>query len=158
MLSAPSNRSYSAIAGAISFAAVAGYLRDWLFITLALGHYGPSHPGKLVGERDRRDFDRPPVHQRCQPGPVLGAVLSHEADDGERASAEQGSQIAVAGLGDIAEPFPSAARILLGRKPDLGGEIPPAAEGSRVGDAGDKRGCERRPHAGNGVEPFAELA
>ena len=69
-----------------------------------------------------------------------------------------GSDIPVAGLGDIAEPLPAAARILLGNKPDPGREIPPAAEGFRIGDAGDKRGCERWPHAGNGIQPFAELA
>ena len=79
-------------------------------------------------------------------------------NDGERAGAEQGSDIPVASLGDIAEPLPAAARILLGHEPDPGREIPPAAEGFRIGDAGDKRSCEGWPHAGNGIQPFAELA
>ena len=83
------------------------------------------------------------------------AVLFHEPYDGERAGAEQGSDIPVASLGDIAEPLPAAARILLGHEPDPGCEIPPAAEGFRIGD---KRSCENRPHAGNGIRPFAELA
>ena len=91
--------------------------RDWLLVTLALGHHGPSHPGELVGERDCRDLDWPPVHQRCQPRPMLGAVFFHKPNDGERAGAEQGSDIPVAGLGDIAEPLPAAARFCLGTSP-----------------------------------------
>ena len=87
-----------------------------------------------------------------------GAVLFHEPYDGERAGPEQGSDIPVASLGDIAEPLPAAARILLGHQTNPGREIPPGAEGFGIGDAGDKRGCEGRPHAGNGVQPFAELA
>ena len=89
---------------------------------------------------------------------MLGAVYFHKPNDGERAGAEQGSDIPVASLGDIAEPLPAAARILFGNKPDPGCEIPPAAEGFRIGDAGDKRGCKGWPNARNGVEPFAELA
>ena len=130
-----SNRSYSAMPALfLCRRSRLSRERDSLLVTLALGHHGPSHPGELVGERDRRDLDRPPVHQRCQPRPMPDAVFFHEPYDGERAGAEQGSDIPVASLGDIAEPLPAGARILLGHEPDPGCEIPPAAEGFRIGD------------------------
>ena len=81
----------------------------------------------------------------------------HEPYDGECTGTEQRSEISVAGFGNVTEPFATAARILLWNKPDPGFEIPPAAEDFRIGDAGDKRGCERRSNARNGVEPLAKL-
>ena len=77
--------------------------RDRLLVTLALGHHRPGHSGELVGKRNRRNLGRPASHQRCQPGPVLGAMLLRIFDDCERADAEERSQIAVASLRDIAE-------------------------------------------------------
>jgi hypothetical protein len=83
--------------------------RDRLLVTLALGHHRPGHSGELVGKRNRRNLGRPASHQRCQPGPVLGAMLLRIFYDCERADAEERSQIAVASLRDIAEFLPAAA-------------------------------------------------
>ena len=83
--------------------------RDGLLVALALGHHRPRHPGELIGKRDRRDLCWPAVQQRRQPRPVLGSMFLRIFDHGKRACTEQGPQIAVAHLGDIAEPVPPAA-------------------------------------------------
>jgi len=46
---------------------------------------------------------------------------------------------------------------LLWHQTNPGREIPPRAEGFRIGDAGDKRGGECRSHARDGIEPLAGL-
>ena len=63
--------------------------RDWFLTTLPLDHQRPSHPGKLVGQRNGRDLCRPPIEQRCQPGPVPGAVLQRIFDDGQDTGTEK---------------------------------------------------------------------
>jgi hypothetical protein len=77
---------FHAIAGAIAFAISAAGLprkRHGFLITLTFGHHRPSHPGELIGKRNGRDLCGPPVEQRCQPRPVLGAVLQRIFDDGQ---------------------------------------------------------------------------
>ena len=44
-------------------------------ISLAPSHHCPGHSGELVGKRDGGDFGRPSCQQRCDPGPILGAVI-----------------------------------------------------------------------------------
>ncbi len=83
--------------------------RHGFLITLTLGHHRPSHSGELIGKLNGRDLCRPPVEQRCQPRPVLSAVLQRVFDDGQGTGTEKGPEIAVACLGDIAKPFAAAA-------------------------------------------------
>ena len=67
---------------AISFArrfALTGQ-RDGFPVAFALGHHRPGHARDLVGERDRRDFRRPPFEQLGKPGAMLGAVDLGVAD------------------------------------------------------------------------------
>jgi hypothetical protein len=65
--------------------------------------------GKFVGKGDGRDFGRPSRQQRCDPGPMHGAMNLGIADDGERAGYEQAAQIAIALLADTAELIPTSA-------------------------------------------------
>src|SRR5678815_5278218 len=92
--------------------------RGGFLVALALGHYRPGHPGELVGERDGRDLGGSPRQQRREPGPVPGAVDLGISDDSECPSREQTAQIAIASLGDIAEPLLAAARVLLRHQPN----------------------------------------
>ena len=98
--------------------------RGWFLVAFAFGHDRPCHSGDLIGERDGGDLRRPPRQQRCEPGPMLGAMDFGIADDGERAGREQAAQIAIASLADTAEPVLAAARVLLGDEPDPGREVP----------------------------------
>src|SRR3989304_6073975 len=87
--------------------------RDGFLVVLALGHYGPSHSGDLVGERDGSDLGRPPGQQRGKPGPMLCAMELGIADDGECAGGKQAAQIAIALLADAAKLVLAPARVLL---------------------------------------------
>ena len=69
--------------------------RDRLLVTLALGHHRPGHPGELIGKRYRRILCWPPLHQRCQPRPMLGAMHFRIFYDCQRADAEERSQIPI---------------------------------------------------------------
>src|SRR3990172_3324348 len=93
---------------------------DGFFVTLALGHHGPSHSGDLVGKCDGSDLRWSPGQQRRKPGPMLCAMELGIADHGERAGGEQAAQIAIALLADAAEPVLAPARVLLGHEPDPG--------------------------------------
>jgi len=57
--------------------------RDGFLVALALGHHRPGHACDLVGERDGSDLRWPPGQQRCEPGPMPGAMDLGIADDGE---------------------------------------------------------------------------
>src|SRR6188768_2339822 len=48
--------------------------RGGFFVSLALGHHRPGHPGGLVGERDGCDSGGPPREQRREPRPMPGAM------------------------------------------------------------------------------------
>ena len=88
----PSQPSHHAmVLGAIS----SDPQRGWIIISLAPSHHCPSHSGELVRKRDSGDFGRPSCQQRCDPGPILGAVDLGIANDGERAGHEQAAQIAI---------------------------------------------------------------
>ena len=97
--------------------------RGWIIISLAPSHHCPGHSGELVGKRDGGDFGRPSCQQRCDPGPILGAVDLGMANDGECAGHEQAAQIAIPLFADTAEPIPTAARVLFGNQPDPGREV-----------------------------------
>jgi len=97
--------------------------RGWIIISLAPSHQRPSHSGELVGKRDSSDFGRPSCQQRCDPGPILGAVDLGIANDGECAGHEQTAQIAIPLFADTAEPIPTPARVLFGNQPDPGREV-----------------------------------
>ena len=76
----PSQPSHHAmVLGAIS----SDPQRGWIIISLAPSHHCPGHSGELVGKRDGGDFGRPSCQQRCDPGPILGAVDLGIANDGE---------------------------------------------------------------------------
>jgi hypothetical protein len=94
-----------------------------------MNHDRPSHPGDLVGECNRRHLCRSAIHYSCEPS-SLGAVLSCVANDRHGAGDEQPSQIAIALLGNAAEPFLAAGRVLLGHQTDPSGKIAPRAEGA----------------------------
>ena len=86
----PSQPSHHAmVLGAIS----SDPKRGWIIISLAPSHHCPGHSGELVGKRDGGDFGRPSCQQRCNPGPILGAVDFGIANDGECAGHEQAAQI-----------------------------------------------------------------
>src|SRR5580658_10850920 len=103
----PSQPSHHAmVLGAIS----SDPQRGWIIVSLAPGHHCPGHSGELVGKRDGSDFGRPSCQQRCDPGPILGAMELGIADDGECAGHKQAAQIAVPLFADTAEPGPTSAR------------------------------------------------
>src|ERR1700733_9981374 len=81
----------------------------WFFVTFALGHHRPRHPGDLVGERDGCDLRGSPRQQRGEPRPMLGAMDLGIPDHGECACSEQAAQIAIAAFADIAEPVLASA-------------------------------------------------
>src|SRR5262249_21163905 len=88
---------------------------------------------------------------------MLRAVLLCVPDHGKCARAKQGAQISIALLGDAAELFSATARTLFRHEPDPRRKLPPRSKRFRLGDAGDERGCQCRPNAWNGIEPFAGL-
>src|SRR5215472_3034846 len=98
--------------------------RDRFPVALTPGHHGPRHAGNLVGERDRRDLDRPPRQQPREPGPMSGAMDLGIADHGERAGREQAAQIAIALFANTAELVLAPARVLLRHEPNPGREVP----------------------------------
>jgi hypothetical protein len=113
----PSQPSHHAtVLGAIS----SNPQRGWIIISLAPSHHCPGHSGELVGKRDSGDFGRSSCQQRCDPGPILGAVDLGIANDGECAGHEQAAQIAIPLFADTAEPIPTPARVLFGNQPDPG--------------------------------------
>src|ERR1700720_3451785 len=79
--------------------------RCGLFVTLTLGHHGPGHPRNLVGKCNGGDLGRTPCHQRCEPGPMPGAMDLGIADDGKCSGHEQAAQIAVPLFADAAMPL-----------------------------------------------------
>src|SRR6202044_884388 len=89
----------------------------WIIISLAPSHHCPGHSGELVRKRDSGDFGRPSCQQRCDPGPILGAVDLGIADDGECARHEQAAQIAVPLFADTSEPGPPPLECCLGTRP-----------------------------------------
>jgi hypothetical protein len=76
--------------------------RDGFFVMLIPSHYGPSHSGNFVGERDSSDLGRPSRQQCRQPRPMLCAVVGI-VDHGESSGGELATQIAIALLADTAE-------------------------------------------------------
>ena len=97
--------------------------RGWIIIWLAPSHHCPGYSGELVRKCDSGNFGRPSRQQRCDPGPILGAVDLGIANDGECAGHEQAAQIAIPLFADTAEPIPTAARVLFGNQPDPGREV-----------------------------------
>src|SRR5271170_4669418 len=67
------------------------------------------------------------------------------------------AQIAIAHLGDAAEPRFAAGRVLAWRQAEEGGELTPAGEGAGVLDRGHDRRCGDRADAGNGHQPLGRL-
>ena len=125
-----------------------------LLVSLAAHHDGPGHPCDLVGERNGGDLGGSALHQSCEPGP-LGAVLSRISDNGHGAGDQQPSQVAIALLGDAAEPFLAAGRMLLRHQPDPGRKIAPRAERLPVADLGNQGGGHNRANAGDLLQPPA---
>ena len=126
-------------------APVYGWFTEGFDIIASIGHRGsstshhcPGHSGELVRKRDSGDFGRPSCQQRCDPGPILGAVDLGIANDGECTGHEQAAQVAIPLFADTAEPIPTPARVLFGNQPDPGREVATRSEGFRVGDARDK--------------------
>jgi len=104
---------------------------------------------------DRRDLGRPTFQQTCKPRPVRGSVRFGISDHGMGSDCKQRAQVAVAVLGDAAEPLLASARVLLRHKADLGGQIATGLERLRVEHAGDQHRRDERPDTGNMVEPPA---
>src|SRR5215470_9833567 len=129
--------------------------RGGFIVAFAPRHHRPGHPGELVGERDGSDLGRSPRQQSREPGPMPGAMDHGIADHGERASREQAAQIAITLLADAAKPVLAAAGVLLRHEPDPGREVPPRSKGRGVCYAGNQRCCQRRPDAGDRIQPLA---
>ena len=90
----PSQPSHHAmVLGAISLDPQPGRI----IVSLAPSHHRPGHSGELVGQRDGSDFGWPSCQQRCDPGPILGAMELGIADDSECAGHKQAAQITVKG-------------------------------------------------------------
>jgi hypothetical protein len=64
-------------------------------------------------------------------------VLPRVANNGHGAGDEKPTQVAIALLGNAAEPFLAAGRVLLGHQTDPGRKIAPGAERTPVADLGD---------------------
>src|SRR5262245_53972818 len=79
------------------------------------------------------------------------------ADHGQRAPREPAAQVAITLFADAAELVLTAARTLLGNKPNPRREIAPRSESLGISDAGDQSSGERRTHAGDLVKPLARL-
>src|SRR5262245_30405316 len=77
------------------------------------------------------------------------------ADHGECASREQATQIAITLLADAAKPVLAAAGVLLRHEPDPGREVPPRSKGRGVCYASNQSCCQRRPDAGDRIQPLA---
>ena len=74
----PSQPSHHArVLGAISL----DPQRGRIVVPRARGHHCPGHSRELVGKRDGHEFGRPSGQQRCEPGPMLGAVDLCVAND-----------------------------------------------------------------------------
>ena len=80
------------------------------------------------------------------------------ADHGERASREQAAQIAIALFADTAKLVLAPAGVLLRYEPNPGREVSSRSEGLGISNAGDQSCCQRRPDAGDCVQPFARRA
>ena len=87
-----------------------------------------------------------------------GAVLSRVANDRHGAGDEQPSQIAIALLGNAAEPFLAAGRVLFGYQTDPGRKTAPRAECAPVADLGNQGRGDDRTNAGDLLEPSARFA
>jgi hypothetical protein len=124
-------------------------------VTFVPGHHCPSHPGDFVGERDGSDLGGSPCQQCGEPRPMPGTMDLGIADHGERASREQAAQIAIALLADTAKLVLAPARVLLRYEPNPGREVSSRSEGLGISNAGDQSCCQRRPDAGDRVQPFA---
>ena len=94
--------------------------RGRFLVALALGHHCPSHTRDFVGERDRSHLGRSPGQQRGEPRPVLGAMDLGITDHCERTGSKQAAQVSITALGDAAELFLAAARVLLRHEPNPG--------------------------------------
>ena len=105
--------------------------------------------GELVGERDSGDFRRPSCQQRCDPGPILGAVDLGIANDSERAGHEQAAQIAIPRLLILPSLSRPPLECCFGNQPDPGREVATRSEGFRIGDARDKGSRQQRTDAGD---------
>src|SRR6185437_15291426 len=102
-----------------------GRQRGRLLVAFVPGHHRPSHPGELIGERDGGDLRGPPGQQSREPGPMIGTMDLGIADNGERASSEQATQIAIALLADAAKLVFASARALLWHETNPSREVPP---------------------------------
>ena len=141
----PSQPSHHAVVlGAIS----SDPQRGWIIISLAPSHHCPGHFGRACGKRDGGDFGAS-CQQRCNPGPILGAVDLGIANDGECAGHEQAAQIAIPLFADTAEPIPTPLECCLGTSPIQAEKLRPdrkvfSRQRSRQGQwlAADRRlGC-----------------
>src|SRR5262245_64023469 len=108
----------------------------------------------LLASRYRGHFGWPAANEAGEPGP-LGAVLACVSNDGHGTGDQQPPQIAIALLGDAAEPLLAASRMLLRHQADPGGKVASRAKRLPVADLGDQRGGHNRTNAGDLLEPAA---
>src|SRR6185437_5747774 len=98
---------------------------------------GPNDSRRLIGQRDRSHFQWLPRNQPSEPAVGEAGLQASPANDGQGTSQEQAPNGAVTHLGDSAEPFFSAARVLSWDEAKPGREIPSRAETANIGDAGE---------------------
>jgi len=88
---------------------------------------------------------------------MLRTADFHHSDHGERTSGEQAAEVTIALLGDIAELFLAATRVLLRHQSDPGREIATRSKDLRVRNAGDQRRRQSRANARQLVETPAHF-
>src|SRR5262245_2785574 len=127
-----------------------------LLVSLAANHDGPGHPRDPVGERNCSHLCGSARHYSCEPR-SRRAVLSRISNDGHSASNQQPSQVAIALLGDTAEPLLAAGRMLVRTQPDPGGNVASCSALLPVANLVNQRGGHNRANAWDLLQPPAFL-
>src|SRR5262249_54075199 len=104
--------------------------RLWFCVSLTTNHDCPGHPCDLVGECNCRHLCRSAIDYSGEPR-SFGAVRSRVANDSHGAGDEEPSQIAIALLGDAAEPLLAAGGVRGGHQADPSRQTAPRADLSK---------------------------
>src|SRR5215831_5168577 len=108
-------------------------------VTFLACEHRPADAGVLVGDGDEALVIADAVAQSHDPvlevRALVGCFAQCGIQCGTRPLSEQGAQVRIAALSDLAEPILAAGAGLLGHQPDPGGHLPPGAEVAGIADA-----------------------